>query len=933
MSNRAREAVKKSSISQSNLVRACIGAVETLERRQLFSAALEAGVWQIRGDATGDVIVVEAVPGDATSLRAVINGAVAGTVTAADVASIDLDAGAGDDRVTLRLEAANSSATLRASAAAIQVRGGDGDDRLFGSSLGETFYGGAGNDRIDGGGGDDVIYGDDGNDNLSGGDGNDDLFAGAGNDVVAGGWGDDDLHGDIGKDRLSGGHDDDNLQGDKGADKLFGGKGVDNLDGGKGTDRVYAENGVDHVGPVGGPTPGVKAGRDRLSVDDTHESTLRQTTDAELKQWLVDAAVKQWSWAFGKATNPWIYYWGRGGEVAIKAGVLNDVTNGGVSPTPAPPASPPPPQASPTTNGNVPDASSTNTQVAGVDEADLVETDGHYIYTLQNGQLVITDADPAASMSVVHRDDIDGSAIGIYLSGDRLTMLTGSLYYWAQPATGGIAISSLMPITPAQDPFVTVTVFDVSNPASPSVVETTKLDGSYGESRLIGDQLYVVMRNDAWIPEPEKIPNPDPAPVDPDPQDPPTNVVVDDPTAGSPGGVSSISKIAPPFWGGGGYSDTIYESEAAYRARLEAMTLADLLPGYTSTADGKTTDGPLVSAPNAYVRDLGDNEIGQNLTTVTLLDVGDTNGGPTATSTVAGYGGTVYASADALYLAGTTWSDDGEETRLFKFGLEADAVTLQATGSVDGSVLDQFGMDEYADTFRIATNNWSGDGPTNHLFVLEQVGDQLETIGSIKNIAKGEQLQAARFDGPRAYIVTFLQVDPLFTVDLSDARSPKIAGELKIPGYSSYLQPIGEGLLLGIGRDIDSDGVDDNGLLLSLFDVSDFAHPTRIAKTTIADGYSEAEYDPHAFSYFAEQNILAVPVGSYGDGEYTQSLAVFEVDVAGKQFKSLGNVDPGSEVRRSLRINDVLFAVGDEHIQAVELLHPDVIIKTLKTSE
>lgn len=925
-----RPAIRSKSRRSPSLVRACCGAVETLERRQLFAATLVAGAWQIAGDVGDDAIVVEAVPGDATSLRAVINGQVAGTVTANEVTSIDIDAGAGNDRVTLRLDPGVVSAT-------VTVRGGDGNDRLFGSSLAETFHGGAGNDRIDGGDGDDTINGDDGNDNLSGGDGDDQIFGGNGNDTLAGGWGDDLLDGGIGKDNLSGGHDNDAVAGDKGADRLNGGKGVDELDGGKGTDRVFAEPGVDVVGPIGG-TPTVKSGRDRLRVDDTYESTLRQTSDAELKQWLIDAAVKQWSWSFGKPTNPWIYYWGRGGEIAVKAtGFVNN--NGGL-PTPtaptAPPASPPPPSASPNTD-SAGGASGTNTQVAGVDEADLVETDGQYIYSLQGDQLIITDASPASAMNVVHRQDIDGSAVGIYLSGDRLTMITGSLYYWAQPAGDVIGISArIASPVPAQDPYVTVTVFDVSDPSSPSVVETTKLDGAYGESRLIGDQLYLVMRNDAWIPEPEKIPNPEPPPEDTDPVDTdPPQVEPNDPSVapGLPGGVSGAKMIAPDIWnGGGGYSETIYESEASYRARLEAMSLEDLLPGYESTAGGQTTDGSLVQAPNAYVRDLGDDEIGQNLTTVALLDIGDNAGGPTATSTVAGYGGTVYASADALYLAGTAWSDDGEETRLFKFGLEADTVSLQATGAVEGSVLDQFGMDEYADTFRIATNNWSGDGPTNHLFVLEQVGDQLETIGSIKNIAKGEQLQAARFDGPRAFIVTFLQVDPLFAIDLSDARSPRIAGELKIPGFSSYLQPIGDGLLLGIGRDIDTDGIGDNGLQLSLFDVSNLSSPTRIAKYTIPDGYSEAEYDHHAFSYFSDQKILAVPVSTYDDNfDYSQSLAVFEVDAAGKQFKSLGEVDPGSAVRRSLRIGEVLFAVGDEHIQAVELTNPEVVIKTLKT--
>lgn len=895
---------------------------ERLETRSLFSATLTAGEWQITGQDGDDVVVVEAVPGNASLLQAVVNGQVEGTVTAAGVTTLRVDAGAGNDRVTLRLDAASVSSELGASATAIVVRGGDGNDRLLGSSLAETFFGGAGNDRIDGGAGNDVLNGDDGNDNLSGGDGDDQLFGGAGNDNLAGGWDDDLIDGSIGKDRLSGGHNDDTLTGDKGPDRLFGGKGVDALDGGKGIDRIYAERGVDSVGPAGS-TGSPSVGRDRLAVDDTEESTLRQTSDAELKQWLIDAAVKQWSWAFGKPADPWIYYWGRGGEVAIRSANLSG-GEGVPVPLPVSPAAPPTAPGSPTNTGTdtAGGGSSTNTQVAGVDEADLVETDGQYLYALQRDRLVIADATPAASMSVVHSAEIDGSPIGLYLVGDRLTVISGSLSYWAYPPVNNTDVgigASLIPPMIVEDPYVQVTVLDVSNRSSPTVIETTKLDGSYGESRMIGDRLYVVVRNDAWIPEPRKIPNPIP---------PPDGEV---PPEGDPGDAIGTKMVAP-IWPGGGYSDTIYESEADYRARLEGMSLQDLLPDYETTAGGQTSDGALVTTPNAYVRDLNDEDFGQNLTTVALLDVGDAAGGPVATSTVAGYGGTVYATSDALYLAGNAWTEEGDQTRLFKFGLEADTVSLQATGTVEGSVLNQFGMDEYADTFRIATNDWSGgDGATNHLFVLEQVGDQLETVGSIRNIAKGERLQSARFDGPRAYLVTFLQVDPLFTIDLSNARTPKIAGELKIPGFSSYLQPIGDGLLLGIGRDIDADGTEDNGLQLSLFDVSNLASPTRIAKYTVPDSYSEAESGHHAFSYFSDEKILAVPVGTFGDTRYTLSLAVLEVDPVGKAFRPLGEVTPPNGVRRSLRIGDVLFAVGDSHIQAVELQNPDVIIKTLGT--
>jgi hypothetical protein len=168
-------------------------------------------------------------------------------------------------------------------------------------------------------------------------------------------------------------------------------------------------------------------------------------------------------------------------------------------------------------------------------------------------------------------------------------------------------------------------------------------------------------------------------------------------------------------WRPGGDANGVYESEASYRARLEAMPLADLLPHYQSTATGGDASGALVSATTAYVRDLGSPDVGQNLTTVALLNIGDTAGGPVATSTVAGFGGQLYASADSLYIAGSQWSDDsGPTTRLLKFQLAPDAVPLEAAGSVAGTVLDQFSMDDDGEHFRVATSGWDPSTGSPH---------------------------------------------------------------------------------------------------------------------------------------------------------------------------------------------------------------------------
>jgi hypothetical protein len=412
---------------------------ETLEGRRLMSAAVAGDVWQIRGDDPGrgkaDAIVVEPTPENPAVLRAVINGQVAGTAELSPITRIEIDGGDGDDRISVQLGSA-------ASAVATRLVGGKGNDFLTGSANADVIVGGVGNDTLEGGAGDDTLDGDAGNDRLLGGDGKDTLRGGVGNDVLAGGSGNDVLVGDKGPDRLKGGDDDDNLAGGAGNDRLAGGDGVDTMDGGKGADRVFRQNGIDVLGTA------VATKRDVVD-DEPAAPTSRQTDDAELRKWVVDAAVEQWAWALGKPKQDYVYYADAGGAVSVRGAV----TGGAPIATPTPTPSPTPPLVSapnaPSTGrpdsggaeggatggvGATPgDSSGTNTQEVGVDEADLVETDGKHIYSLHGGELVITEAVPASGMRVVSRTEIEGSPLGIYLHGDRVTVVSGSYFNWHMP--------------------------------------------------------------------------------------------------------------------------------------------------------------------------------------------------------------------------------------------------------------------------------------------------------------------------------------------------------------------------------------------------------------------------------------------------------------------------------------------------------------------
>jgi uncharacterized secreted protein with C-terminal beta-propeller domain len=909
--------------------------MEPLERRQLLAATVADGMWQITADANrrapNDVISVAPAAQDPATLRATINGVEVGTTPIGAIQQIRIDAGRGNDRVTIDLGTSGNSIS-------VTVLGGLGHDRITGAGETDTFRGGPGNDKIDAGGGNDTLFGDAGADQLLGGDDDDTLTGGGGNDILAGSYGDDILIGEKGGDRLRGGGDDDSLDGGTGNDRLIGGEGADTFAGGKGADRVDMQEGVDTLAAVPGSSPNQPADpRDTVEPDDVTTPAVRQQDDAQLKQWLINAAVKQWSWAFEQPAYPWGFFYALDGEVHVGRDMV-----GALPPGPSPVPSLPPGNglsgAPPTvgTDGRVdsgaesagdPDHSDTNNQEEGVDEADLVETDGQFIYTLRENSLVIVDATPADQMSVISRTEVAETPVGIYLHGNRLTVVSESYNWHIGPvpiAVDRVAAPGM--IAPPSEPpkaEVFVTVFDVTDRASPSQIEKTTLDGTYSGSRLVNDRLYLVISNNTWVPAPAIIPAA-------------TEESPDDGTADP--GVSAMLAPFDPTWRPGGEPGGVYESEASYRARLEAMSLDELLPGYTATSISGDTTGRLVTSADAYVRDLESSEIGQNLTTVALLNLGDTVGGPTATSTVAGFGGEIYASPTSLYLASASYSDSaGATTRLLKFQLAPDAVPLSAVGEVQGSVPDQFAMDEEGDYFRVATSNWASGESTANVFVLEQSGDELNITGSLTGLKPGESLRSTRFVGDTAYLVTFRQIDPLLAIDLSNPSAPTLAGELHIPGFSSYLQPIGEGLLLGLGRDIDPDTNQDRGLQLSLFDVSNPANPKRIDALRLSDNWetSEAEIEHHAFAYFSDQKILALPVShTTDDGVSSSSLTVLRIDPeAGTNAIEKLGAPLLAGVRRSLRIGDTLYGIGSDEVKAVQVGEPNVTIGSVDLKE
>ncbi len=638
------------------------------------------------------------------------------------------------------------------------------------------------------------------------GPGHDTVIAGDGDDLIDGGTGDDTLIGRGGNDRLRGRLGDDVLLGDDGDDLLRGGGGADTIAAGPGQDRLGGGADLDRMFAA--------LGRDRLNQD---------ATDVVVES-------KQANPVF-KARGPVEYQRFLRASRAMTATGSNPVWAGGRPGTSL---------AFETFPATAADASGTNNQVAGVEEADLVKTDGVFVYALVDGELFVIDADPA-SLEVRSRSPVPGGAAGLFIHGHRVTVVSTE---WVPLPEGQQQIGrpfanelgvSLIGIMPPGNSQTVVTVFDLADPAAPRVVEQTRLEGTLLAARSIGGNVYVVVED--------------------------------------------------------------YADVAATDTFLDAAGAGILIPAGGGTGD---------------------------LLTVARLSPSDDVAGIDQAVVMAGVGGTVYASEQTVYVAAPTWGGGVTTTTITAFSL-TDTIEQVASGSIAGYVPNQFAMDEHADgTLRVVAQEglW-GTSRSTALAVLERQGADLVVRGRVSGIAPGEDLKSVRFLDDQAFLVTFLQIDPLFVVDLTDSTAPRVVGELKVTGFSSYLHPMGADRLFGVGQ-----GDRPNTGQLSLFDVSMPGAPALLDAVTLGGpgGWtsSAAAWDHRAFSWFADEGLLAVPVTTWNhrwDASGSRDdylVSVFAVDPA-TGFSHAFDVRHDSPVLRSLRIADRLYTVSSAAVAVHEL--------------
>jgi uncharacterized secreted protein with C-terminal beta-propeller domain len=290
----------------------------------------------------------------------------------------------------------------------------------------------------------------------------------------------------------------------------------------------------------------------------------------------------------------------------------------------------------------------------------------------------------------------------------------------------------------------------------------------------------------------------------------------------------------------------------------------------------------------------------------------------------------VYASPASLYVATERWTDrpdpdapvvpqTGVVTTIHTFDISSPSRTeYRGSGDVAGYLLSQWSLSESRGVLRVVSTEspaWWGRGAETESFLttLRRREGSLVQAGRIGNLGRGERVYAVRFVGNVGYVVTFRQIDPLYTVDLADPEHPRVLGELKIPGYSAYLHPIGNDLLLGIGQDVNDQGRP-LGTQVSIFDVSDLGHPKRLHQAALGQGWSEAESDHPAVLYWPRTGLVVVP--------FSQKALGFRVSRAGG-IDAVGHVEhdptPGAGIRRSLVVGSDVLTVSDTGVEASSL--------------
>ena len=532
--------------------------------------------------------------------------------------------------------------------------------------------------------------------------------------------------------------------------------------------------------------------------------------------------------------------------------------------------------ATPTADRSAPAYSKTNVQEAGIDEPDIVKTDGKLIAAVAQGRVHLVDANDG---KMKLRKTLPATGVrNLFLAGDRLLVFGGQESWRNAPEWR------------SADQRAVLAMYDISNLSDPELIASLTIDGEVLDARLAGTQVRVV-------------------------------------TASSP----DVDAPSPAHERNG---DITEKSKLQLRAAVANSTVDDWIPEYTlrDGAGRQTSKGRLVDCAQ-----LARTDVFSGLDTVAVFsfDIGSALESRKTVGVIAG-GQQIYASDTSTYVSTTEWGGDGSPatTNLHKFVTgKSGAITYTGSGVVPGTLLNQYAMSEYGGVLRVASTVSEGRGWLNPRQVTEGVVTTLrEQDGALRQLGQvgglgredNESIQAVRFIANRGYVVTFRQTDPLYVLDLRDAAAPKVLGELKIPGYSGYLHPVGEKLLLGVGQSgSEQTRNGQTGVQFSLFDISDPSEPRRIDTQTYGGGAAAAEFDPKAFLHWQPRNLIIAPTYLHGDHRGKGAFSgVVLLRATQKGLTELGRLTTPAahgNVNRSLVIGDTVYLLSDQALQANSL--------------
>ena len=576
------------------------------------------------------------------------------------------------------------------------------------------------------------------------------------------------------------------------------------------------------------------------------------------------------------------------------------------------------------------DFSGTNNQEQGVDEADFIKTDGYFIYALQGTTLSIMSVPEYGEIEFASNTSVEGSPISMMLRGDRLVVLSSynpwsvdsedALYEYLRWG-GDYSLWRVSSMTK-------YTTYNITDRGAPVVVQELYLEGYNVDAREIDGSIRAVTHSWLNIPGLSNWLNMPTAYYDLEWDDPQREI----------------------------YREMIaYETIQANNKVLATMSLENLVPKIYQRIDGQIIEHDMRSQGCENFAKPMDG-FSRGFTNILSLDLFSPTFEYESDHLLSNHP-MVYASQDALVLTENAWDwwwfwgqDDVDDmTNIHTFDISVPGVTTYTgSGRIDGQILNQFSISEHEGVLRVATtvgqwNRWWMEDPepmsSSVITLVRGVNPETDQqvlleYGRLDGIAEGERIWSARFVEDRAYIVTFEQIDPLWTIDLFDPSAPTILGELEIPGVSTYIHPLHDNMLLTIGMGPageDGLGLDWSSTRLSTFNISDLAQPA-VADTLMLSpvddpenhrwtwSYSEAKYEHKAFQYWGPKEMLAVPLSTYrwiesDDGwyyEYVSKAIIVNVDEA------TGNMSVHGEVNHSSLVNHESvnhYWGGDENIR------------------